>query len=152
MRLTAAITHEGQWFVARCLEVEVASQGHTIEDTLANLQEALELLLEDTPPAELMKPPTIAPAEVNVQAVQQLCVRRYRLSCAETICALQGLGFERVGQRGSHVKVKNSAGRVVHPLHHKLALGTFKYIHWEVHHRHVRYWSSICLLPPTPSA
>ncbi len=44
MRLTAAITHEAPWYVARCLEVEVASQGETVEEALGNLREALELL------------------------------------------------------------------------------------------------------------
>src|SRR5438067_2513648 len=47
MRFTAAVTHEGDWQVARCLEVEVASQGHTVEEALANLREALELYFED---------------------------------------------------------------------------------------------------------
>ena len=47
MRFTAAITHEGPWQVARCLEVEVASQGETVEEALANLREALELYFED---------------------------------------------------------------------------------------------------------
>lgn len=43
MRLTAAVTHEPPWYVARCLEVEVASQGESVEQALANLKEALEL-------------------------------------------------------------------------------------------------------------
>ena len=43
MRLTAAITHEAPWYVARCLDVEVTSQGVTVEEALGNLQEALEL-------------------------------------------------------------------------------------------------------------
>ena len=30
------------WYVARCLEVEVASQGATVDQALANLREALE--------------------------------------------------------------------------------------------------------------
>jgi hypothetical protein len=34
---TAAITHEDPWYVARCLDVEVASQGVTAEEALANL-------------------------------------------------------------------------------------------------------------------
>ena len=46
VRFTAAITHEGEWFVARALEVEVTSQGHSIDEALANLREALELLIE----------------------------------------------------------------------------------------------------------
>ena len=47
MTFTAAITHEGEWFVARCLEVEVTSQGDSVESALTNLKEALELYFED---------------------------------------------------------------------------------------------------------
>lgn len=47
MRFTAVVTREGQWFVARCLEIEVAGQGEAVESALANLREALELKLED---------------------------------------------------------------------------------------------------------
>jgi len=43
VQFTAAITHEGDWYVARCLQVEVTSQGDTIEEALDNLREALEL-------------------------------------------------------------------------------------------------------------
>ncbi len=53
---TAAITHEGEWYVARCLEVEVTSQGHSVEEALANLREALELYFEDSPPVEASHP------------------------------------------------------------------------------------------------
>jgi hypothetical protein len=35
LHLTAAVTHEGQWHVTRCLQVEVTSQGKTIEDAPA---------------------------------------------------------------------------------------------------------------------
>ncbi len=68
MRLTAAISHEGAWYVARCLEVEVASQGESIEAALANLKDALELYFEDMPLPERSEPPIIAPIEVSVQA------------------------------------------------------------------------------------
>ena len=64
MRLTAAITHEPPWYVARCLEVEVASQGETMEDALANLKEALELYFEDVPAPESSEPPVIASVEI----------------------------------------------------------------------------------------
>ena len=37
--LTAAVHQEEDWFIAQCLEVEVASQGHTIDEALANLAE-----------------------------------------------------------------------------------------------------------------
>ncbi len=49
VRLTAAISHDRAWYVARCLQVEVASQGESIERALANLKEALELSFEDRP-------------------------------------------------------------------------------------------------------
>ncbi len=40
---TASLTREGRWFVAQCLEVDVASQGRSEKSALANLVEALEL-------------------------------------------------------------------------------------------------------------
>lgn len=56
-RFTAVVQHEDEWYVARCLEVEVASQGSTVEDALGNLKEALELYFEDEPlPAEVEAP------------------------------------------------------------------------------------------------
>jgi len=65
VRLTAAVTQEDRWYVARCIEVEVASQGATIEEALVNLQEALELYFEDMPLPELANPPIIAPVNVS---------------------------------------------------------------------------------------
>lgn len=65
MRFTAAITHEGAWQVARCLEVEVASQGNTVEEALANLREALELYFEDEALPESTEPPIIATIELS---------------------------------------------------------------------------------------
>jgi len=47
MQFTAAITQEGDLFVARCLEVEVTSQGISMGDALENLKEALGLYFED---------------------------------------------------------------------------------------------------------
>ena len=43
---TASVWQEGDWFVAQCLEVDVASQGETEEEALTNLKEALELHFE----------------------------------------------------------------------------------------------------------
>ena len=40
---TASITQEGDWYVAQCLDVDVASQGETEEEALDNLGEALAL-------------------------------------------------------------------------------------------------------------
>ena len=44
---TASIWREGDWFVAQCLEVDVASQGESADDALASLREALELHFEE---------------------------------------------------------------------------------------------------------
>ncbi|MGH2674653.1 MAG: type II toxin-antitoxin system HicB family antitoxin [Actinomycetota bacterium] len=65
MRFTAAVTHEAPWYVARCLEVEVASQGESIEEALANLKEALELYFEDSSPPERIEPPIIASVDLS---------------------------------------------------------------------------------------
>lgn len=45
--LNALTWKEGNWYVAKAVEVEVASQGKTAKQALANLQEALELYFED---------------------------------------------------------------------------------------------------------
>ena len=65
MRFTAAVTREPPWYVARCLEVEVASQGETVEEALANLKEALELYFEGQPLPEGQEPPIIASIELS---------------------------------------------------------------------------------------
>ena len=63
MRLTAAVTHEPPWYVARCLDVEVTSQGETVDEALENLREALELYFEDAPlPAG--EPPIITSVDI----------------------------------------------------------------------------------------
>jgi len=49
-RFTASITQEGEWYVAQCLEVDVASQGATEDEALANLREVLELYFEAPTP------------------------------------------------------------------------------------------------------
>jgi predicted RNase H-like HicB family nuclease len=64
VQFTAVITHEAPWYVARCLEVEVASQGETGDEALENLREALELYFEDTPLPEGVEPPIIATVEI----------------------------------------------------------------------------------------
>jgi predicted RNase H-like HicB family nuclease len=45
-RFTAVITKEKKWYVARCVELGVVSQGKTIEKAQANLKEAVELYIE----------------------------------------------------------------------------------------------------------
>ena len=45
-RLTAIIEREGNGYVSLCPELDIASQGDTIEEARENLKEALELFFE----------------------------------------------------------------------------------------------------------
>jgi predicted RNase H-like HicB family nuclease len=45
-RFTTLITREDQFYVARCPELEITSQGTTPESANANLREAINLYLE----------------------------------------------------------------------------------------------------------
>lgn len=62
---TARVFPEGNWFVAQCLEMEIASQGETETEALANLQEALELHF-DTPCATIL--PNLEKLQVEINA------------------------------------------------------------------------------------
>jgi predicted RNase H-like HicB family nuclease len=61
----ATVWCEGNWYVSQCLEVDVASQGESEEEALANLKEALELHFE---PPQATRPPKIRTIEVEVGA------------------------------------------------------------------------------------
>ncbi len=52
-QLTAVIHREGDGFVALCPELDIASQGDTVETAKENLREALELFFECAPVAEI---------------------------------------------------------------------------------------------------
>lgn len=51
--MTAIIEREGDGYVALCPELDVASQGDSIESARSNLQEAVEVFLETASPAEI---------------------------------------------------------------------------------------------------
>ena len=53
MKLTAIIEREGNGYVSLCPELDVASQGETIEQARENLREALELFFECASPEEI---------------------------------------------------------------------------------------------------
>ncbi len=63
--LNAVIIKEGVWYVAQCLEVDVASQGKTEDEAMKNLNEAL--LLHFTPPVATMLP-TVRNFELEIAA------------------------------------------------------------------------------------
>ena len=50
---TAMLQLEGDAYVAICAELDVASQGDTVEEAKANLREAVELFLETASPEEI---------------------------------------------------------------------------------------------------
>jgi predicted RNase H-like HicB family nuclease len=54
-QLTAVIERHDDWFVATRPEVDVVSQGKTIEDARANLLEAVELFLEAASASEIKR-------------------------------------------------------------------------------------------------
>lgn len=47
IKYNVMIQKEEEWYVAKCLDNNVASQGKTIEEALENLREALELYLQN---------------------------------------------------------------------------------------------------------
>lgn len=53
--LTAIIEREGDGYVALCPEVDVASQGKTVDEARKNLQEALELFFETASKEEIQE-------------------------------------------------------------------------------------------------
>jgi predicted RNase H-like HicB family nuclease len=61
----ATVWREGNWYVSQCLEADVASQGETEEEALANLKEALELHFE---PPQATRPARVCTIEVEVGA------------------------------------------------------------------------------------
>ena len=52
-QLTAIIEREENGYVALCPELDIASQGDTIEEARDNLREALELFFESASPDEI---------------------------------------------------------------------------------------------------
>lgn len=64
-KFSATTWREGEWFVAQCLDVDVASQGATESEALENLKEALELYFE---PPVATHMPEVHMIEVKVGA------------------------------------------------------------------------------------
>jgi predicted RNase H-like HicB family nuclease len=53
MKLTAIIEREGDGYVSLCPELDIASQGGSVEEARDNLREALELFFEVASPEEV---------------------------------------------------------------------------------------------------
>ena len=61
----ASVWQENGWYVAQCLEVDVASQGRSGDEALRNLKEALELYFEPPTPTQQ---PQIHTIEIEIGA------------------------------------------------------------------------------------
>ncbi|MGI8733964.1 MAG: type II toxin-antitoxin system HicB family antitoxin [Pyrinomonadaceae bacterium] len=64
-RFSASIWQEGEWFIAQCVQVDVASQGATEDEALDNLRDALELHF--SPPIATVVP-HVRDIEIDIQA------------------------------------------------------------------------------------
>ncbi len=64
IKVTVVVQKEDNWYVAKCLENSVVSQGKSIEESIDNLREALELYYEDTIPENLYIPTFVTTMEV----------------------------------------------------------------------------------------
>lgn len=54
-QFTALIEREEEFYVALCPELDIASQGATVEEARDNLIEAIELFLESASPGEVQE-------------------------------------------------------------------------------------------------
>ena len=52
-RFTVLIEREGDWYVSLCPELDIASQGRTVEEARCALVEALELFFETADESEV---------------------------------------------------------------------------------------------------
>ena len=52
--MSYVVWQEGEWFVAQCRDLVIASQGHTEEEAVENLRDALQLYF--TPPVATIIP------------------------------------------------------------------------------------------------
>ncbi len=71
--LTATIWREDDGYVSQCSELDIASQGDTVEEARNNLREAVELFFETAHPNEIkerLNPEIyITPMEVEIGAI-----------------------------------------------------------------------------------
>jgi predicted RNase H-like HicB family nuclease len=72
MTLSAVLNPEDEGYVSLCPELDIASQGDTIEEALANLKEALEGFLE-----------TASAEEVRIRLKKPALFTRIEVACAD---------------------------------------------------------------------
>ncbi|PKM99622.1 MAG: hypothetical protein CVU78_05345 [Elusimicrobia bacterium HGW-Elusimicrobia-2] len=71
-KFSMIIEKEGEWYVSLCPELDIASQGKTVEEASANLKEAVKLYFQTASKEEikdmvsLTMPPLISTFEIAV--------------------------------------------------------------------------------------
>lgn len=68
--IKAFIYYDGQRYCAKCMEIDVFTQGKTINETIENLREAVSLHLEGVNPADyglIKKPNLLIMLETDLQ-------------------------------------------------------------------------------------
>ena len=128
-QITAIIEREGDGYVALCPELDIASQGETVESARRNLIEAVELFLETADPSEVQRRCT---RKSSLPALRLHLGRLRALSGREVCQILACNGFTEVRRRGSHVIMqKRASGSTVTvpvPDHREIRLGTLQSI------------------------
>lgn len=66
IKVIVLVQKEDNWYVAKCIDNNVASQGKTIEESLSNLKEALELYYENEKPETMNVQTFITTMEVAI--------------------------------------------------------------------------------------
>lgn len=79
-KLTCAVEREGDWYVSFCDDLNIASQGRTIEEAKNNLEEAIEMFFEDASPSEVMSALSNLEPEDAVEVQRQADIPSYTRS------------------------------------------------------------------------
>lgn len=66
IKINVIIQKEDNWYVAKCIENSIASQGKTVDEALINLKEAIELYYEDEKPEIESKQTFLTTMEVAI--------------------------------------------------------------------------------------
>lgn len=69
IKYNVIIQKEENWYVAKCLDNNIASQGKTIEEAMKNLKEALELYMQDEEP--------VKPKEIYITTLEVAVQEKY---------------------------------------------------------------------------
>ncbi|MFC0863588.1 type II toxin-antitoxin system HicA family toxin [Sphaerimonospora cavernae] len=127
LRLTATIVPDEEgWYVARCLQVEVTSQGRTVDEALSKSPRSLGALSRGR---GYSRGPAATDRRADRDPALRVSPRQFPVcSGAQVVRALEKCGFEVVSARGSHCKLRQrldeEALTVIVPLHATLAVGT----------------------------